>query len=267
MAHVPKKATQHGLFTSGMETAPPTLKPGQDELYRRGMYSFEAKRAFAATTSLALDLKTKSEGTHMHNSTPDDYKNPAKPSRPSDNHVSSGIDYAAKGTTQHWKSVYQAAGEEATACMEERGVAKGISCKRPDQPPAVVSRNDFSTLQSHHYGKYGSNPRDRIAKDQTRLLVHPNSLNRGTTRGTEHIPGYQGFIAANPSGPHSARASSGRGIRSMDKTNIGDVFHTNLVGYAGHAPKSHSNDFGGRRPTELTTAGRDYAGPLRTARF
>lgn len=260
MQHVPKVATQHGLFVSSSETEEPRLKPGQQELHRRGVYSFEAKKAFAATTSLALDLQNKSEFAHMHKTTPDDYLFPQGPSRPNEVSLSKGIDYRAPNTTRHWKPDSQAVGEEAGgAALEHRLAAKGAIRSWPFQMTPSIGRKDHSTHYTHHFGKYGSNPRDRINHDHTRLQVHPNSLNRGTTRGTSHIPGYQGFIAANPAGPLSARATSGEATRSVDKTNIGETFHTNLVGYAGHVPESHNNDFGGRRLTELTTHGRDFA--------
>lgn len=297
MPHMPKVACGHGLFVSSAVTEAPTLKPGQGELHRKGVYSFEAKRALAGTSSLALALRgeqgaqAKSEYLRMHHVSPDHYVCSKKTTRHEEaidtNHdgkisveecqnalkkpvQTTDVDCSAAGTTRNWKSEYQAKGEEAGgAPLEHRGAAKGVTRRNYNysyQPPQSIGRKDTSTSSGHHFGRYGSNPRDRVDHKVATLQVHPNSLNRGTTRGTSHIPGYQGFIAANPLGPHSARAALGEATRSVDKTNLGDIFRTNLVGYTGHVPESHNNDFGGRKPTDLTTSGRDYA-PLRSARF
>merc|ERR1719491_2072217 len=100
---------------------------------------------------------------HMHGGTPAHYRNPARPSRPSDNSVSSGIDYNAEGTTRHWKSEYQSAGEEAGgALIEHRAAARGAIRHWPQQMPSCVGRPDNSTSHAHHFGRYGSNPRERI---------------------------------------------------------------------------------------------------------
>ena len=44
MAHVPKRAVQHGIYTPLHEVSPPCLKPGQKELNPCGLYSTEAKQ-------------------------------------------------------------------------------------------------------------------------------------------------------------------------------------------------------------------------------
>merc|ERR1719262_115557 len=43
MSHMPKRATQHGVFLSGAEAPIAALKPGQEELHRQYFYTTEAK--------------------------------------------------------------------------------------------------------------------------------------------------------------------------------------------------------------------------------
>ncbi|CAK9023362.1 unnamed protein product [Durusdinium trenchii] len=86
-----------------------------------------------------------------------------------------------------------------------------------------------------------------------------NDLTAGSTKGTNHIPGYQGSVPTYPGFSEShLRAAGGTQPRSVDKTNIIHIFHRELVGYAGHVPEAACNDLGGRQPTDLTTFGHDF---------
>eukprot|EP00438_Fugacium_kawagutii_P033617 Skav216190 [mRNA] locus=scaffold1222:12934:13236:- [translate_table: standard] len=92
------------------------------------------------------------------------------------------------------------------------------------------------------------------------MPVFKNDLTAGSTRGTTHIPGYQGVIprCMNSFSQSQVRAAAGATPRTVDKANIINNFHRDLVGYAGHVPEAVSNDFGGRKPTDLTTFGHDF---------
>jgi len=87
------------------------------------------------------------------------------------------------------------------------------------------------------------------------------ALTVGTTKGTAHIPGYQGFLATNTSNVRVAEIAHGGNMRSTDKTNLTHVFHTNTVGYGGHKPSNACNDRGGVSLTNLTTAGAAFSHP------
>lgn len=264
-AHVPKRATQHGLYVSTQETIPPTLKPGQSDLRRKGLYDFEARKTFSQTTSLSLDLGNRSVLREMQMATsPDDYRKTAVSARPPDTSASAGV---APASARHWQTECKAKTfETASEAVLEPPVAARRKYQQPTNPTAhALGREDMLTTTHHHFGKYGSNPRSRVDHGNTKLEVWKDHLNNGTTRGTGHIPGYQGFIAENP--PLTAKTVSGEAVRSIDKTNIAENYHTNLVGYRGHKPISCKNDNGGRKVSELTTMDREFAKACRTARF
>mmetsp|Transcript_91131 Transcript_91131/g.262835 ORF Transcript_91131/g.262835 Transcript_91131/m.262835 type:complete len:281 (+) Transcript_91131:98-940(+) len=255
--HIPKRATQHGLFVSSIETEPTNLKPGQTELHRRGLYVSEGKRAFIEKTFLSLDLPHRSEysnaqATKPEHYTPRDCPGSSRWARAgdTDRDVSSGA--------AHWHSEYRRAGSEATASAEARQIARGTPRIVPVKRVGLVGCDEDSTAYRDHFGRLGANPRHRILPEDKKLPVHKTILNNGTTKASAHIPKYAGFIPANPFGPESARAASGEAVRSLDKMNITEIIHHNLVGYAGHVPSSFKNDFGGRQPTDLTTHGRDF---------
>merc|ERR1712136_116812 len=90
------------------------------------------------------------------------------------------------------------------------------------------------------FGLLGSNPRSLIKPDEAAMPVIRNSLNFGTTKGTGHIPGYQGFLSAAP------HAGTARGERPHDRIH----YHRNLVGYAGHVAESAQNE-GRRQQSDL----------------
>jgi hypothetical protein len=111
------------------------------------------------------------------------------------------------------------------------------------------------------YGKYGSDPSDKIGKFDSKNVVFKSALTHGTTKATNHIPGYQGFLATNTANPRVARVEMGGTMRSVDKTNLTNEFHVNLLGYSGHKPQNPNNDKGGYRPSALSTMGRDFRPP------
>jgi len=263
MEHVPKRATQHGLFVSNAETEPTALKPGQFELHRRGLYTLEAKASLAETAYIDSELPARSEYQAASSKVrPGHYTHREPLARPGPCQQGQGAADLVRSGAAHWQSEYKTAGREAgEAPHEHRAAARGQIRPWPIHPLSVVGCGEDSTAYRDHFGRFGSNPRDRIRMDDTKLPVFKTPLNAGTPRGTAHIPNYQGYIPSKLAGPESERAASGEGVRSIDKTNMVDIFQRNLVGYAGHVPRSFRNDFGGRKQTNLTVHGSDYGVP------
>jgi hypothetical protein len=112
---------------------------------------------------------------------------------------------------------------------------------------------------------YGHDPRHKLAPGETKLPSFKSALTVGTTKGTAHIPGYQGFLATNTTNDRVAEIAHGGNMRTTDKTNLTHTFHTNLVGYAGHKPHNARNDRGGVALTNMTVKGRDFAPPPASA--
>lgn len=260
-SHIPKRATQHGLFLSSAETAPTSLKPGQQELHGIQVFKQEA-RQHRDTYINQDNVRDSCYTSSIAQATlPEDYSNPTKPYKPPDlvrhqlmlQKEKSRLDDS--GTT-HWESEYKATSQR------EPMVHHRPSPRRVPDPVNGVGRTRDESSYTQEFGRYGSDPRDRIPPGSTKLPVLRHHLNMGTTKGTFFVPGYQGFIPSCPTLTHeAARAADGAGFRNTDKSNIEHVYHANIVGYSGHCPESARNDRGGRQPTKLTTSGRDFAPP------
>jgi len=250
MTHIPRRATQHGIFLSGCEVTPPVLKPGQTELQRQELYCKEAK----AVHEPYLFQDQMCDSTYNKQiakvTLPEDYKDPQKPLVPR-----SETCVGESGGTAHWVSEYKASLNQASSEEAEFGNAYELY-KDCGQPPAMNGQYNVNSSYQEEFGKYRSNPRDRIGK----IIKKP--IDAGTTKGTMHIPGYQGFVPGNTFSEDVARVEEGNFYRSVDKTNIEQTYHTNVIGYSGHAPLSACNERGGRKPTTRTVYGHDYQCPL-----
>jgi hypothetical protein len=89
--------------------------------------------------------------------------------------------------------------------------------------------------------------------------VKKDELTVGTTKGTKHIPGYQGFLPSNTHHPQVRRVEQGEQERSVDKTRLTDTYHLNIPGYAGHLPTEVINDKGPRQVSSMTVSGQALA--------
>jgi hypothetical protein len=230
------------------------LKPGQVELERKGLYTEETSLT-PPTTYLEPDRPVKPEYTLARTTKPDHYKNIERWGSKSEE-----VSWTKDGAS-HWQSEAKFAARTAgEAPLHERLAAKGVLRQWPSRSLSVVSCREDNTTFRDNFGRYGSNPRDRLraSGSDSRLPVFRTPLTAGTHKGTAHIPNYQGFIPANPAGAASKRVVAGEALRSVDKTNLTDVFHRDLVGYGGHVAASFRNDFGGRMPSTLTVMGSDY---------
>lgn len=252
MSHVPKRALQHGLFLPGYEVAPPALKPGQLQLGRQ-LYGEEARPLSETYLNLDRPVKSVYARSMAEFVQPDHYTDPVKPIRPSEP--------SEEGTyrgTAHWRSEYRSTLNEASVEGARYHRQDGPSYQATNPPTCVGGAGDVSSY-TLDYGRYGSNPRDRIGPDDNRLPVSKNALTAGTVKGTDHIPGYQGFMPSCLHNPDVARVAQGSQMRSVDKTRIQDSFHANLLGYSGFEPTSAQNAYAtGRQPSNLTVTGRDF---------
>ncbi|CAD7929770.1 unnamed protein product [Amoebophrya sp. A25] len=97
-------------------------------------------------------------------------------------------------------------------------------------------------------------PREAI----TKFVTVKHELTKGTTRGTSHIPGYQGYIPVNTSNRNCAKIECGIGEREK-WFNLAEQYHLNIPGYTGHLPYSSINDRGTRQVNSMSTYNRDYA--------
>jgi len=256
LSHIPKRATQHGIFLPGFEVPPTQLKCGQISLERQ-LYSEEVKEH--EETYMETDLEKGSVYKRSLDSRlrPSDYYYPRKPIRQSEPPEGGG-----HHGTAHWKSEYRSNVNDAarfdTVLYRQNGPSYQIA-----NPPTCVSGGQEPSTYHEAFGKYGSDPRDKFGSQASSLPVMKTALTVGTTKGTAHIPGYQGFLATNTANARVAEIAHGGTMRSTDKSNLTACFHTNLVGYSGHKPKNACNDRGGVdcRSSNLTTHVRDFAHP------
>eukprot|EP00930_Biecheleria_cincta_P018262 TRINITY_DN14285_c0_g1_i1.p1 TRINITY_DN14285_c0_g1~~TRINITY_DN14285_c0_g1_i1.p1 ORF type:complete len:277 (-),score=26.97 TRINITY_DN14285_c0_g1_i1:445-1275(-) len=267
-SHVPKRAVQAGLYTPGEEILPVPLKPGQKQLHSNGLYTAETSYAKSQEPTLLQERGHESEYTkHLAKTTvPEDYRNPVKPMKKAVL-ARTGEDSEKTGGS-HWVSEYRAKSSEGASRMQTpRMTAEHILAGRAGyMPVSCMSRAQDTSLYLTDFGRHGSNPRDSIAAQDTKLPVFKSGLTAGTPRGTSHIPGYQGFLPSYPGFSEPLlRVAEGEFVRSTDKTNISQTYKKNVVGYAGHEPTAVVNDFGARKPTTLTVMGRDFQGHTKGA--
>jgi hypothetical protein len=249
---MPKRSTQHGVFLSGAEAPIAALKPGQEDLHRQHFYTTEAKplqETYLAQDSFRDSVYRKS----MSKLTlPDDYLEVAQAIK---------VPPAGPGGysgTDHWTSEYKHVFAEGTGAKKRTKRQYGAPYQMSD-PPGCVSQPTHLSFYQKEFGTYGSNPRHKIGPGDTKVPIHKSDLTVGTTKGTSHIPGYQGFLPSNTNNPKVAAIESGVSFRSVDKTNSPAILHLNLPGYAGHLPSSACNDRGPRQMTTMTVMGKAFS--------
>lgn len=252
--HIPRRAVQHGIFLSSAEILPTDLKPGQTSLTRQ-LYQEEAGKL--DDTYLHPDRPHDSVyGTYTSKLlSPEAYKSPTQKIVPRE-----APDGEGHHRVSHWKSNAHATHNEShvTGAVYHRQHGAPYQAQNP---PTCVSQGQMATTFHEFHGKYGSNPRDRIHPHADKLPFFRSVLHEGTHKGTLHLPGYQGFLASNTSNPHVARVFSGTDHRSVDKTNLTQQFHTNLLNYSGHVPTNARNDNGGVRPNQESMMTRSFTAP------
>jgi len=248
MSHIPRRATQHGVFLSGCELSPPALKPGQTELHRQDLYTKEVKpvqRPYMFQDQFADSHYT----THIARVTlPEDYEDPTAACVPPT------VTCHGAGGTDHWVSEYKRSLNQASSEEAEFG-NPWFPHDEFNKEPTLAGRGNMNSTYQEEFGKHRSNPRDKI------FLSNKRAMDAGTTKGTKHIPGYQGFVPGNTFSEEVARVEMGDFNRSVDKTNIEQTYHSNMIGYSGHQPSSALNHRGGRQPSNRTVYGHDFPDP------
>jgi hypothetical protein len=165
--------------------------------------------------------------------------------------------------TAHWKSTSHALhGHDAlTGAAYQKQFGPGF--KTSTNPPTCVGRPEEQSQYQEDFGRYGSDPRHKLKPTDEKMPFQKTVLANGTTKGTDHMPGYSGHLASNDRNPGVAEYIKGKHLRnSTDKTNLTQMFHTNIVGYSGHIPYDSRNDNGGHTGGGyLTTSGRDFQQP------
>lgn len=124
------------------------------------------------------------------------------------------------------------------------GEAAG-SCRSPEGPHLLVPKITPNSSYLIDYGAYGDNPRDRPYMRKRGMASTTSDLNPGTSRDTNQIPGYAGFLPLTFHNPQVvAHAHGPEDIESLHPTprNTLRLFHSdNIPGYAGHKPLSCRN--------------------------
>jgi len=241
------------VYVNGAEFARPTLKPGQDQLARQNYYTTEAKdleKTYLANNSF---WPPEYYEHYVKNRRAEDYDDPQKPLMPPN-----PANKAGWMNTAHWRSTQQVnySPEEIDGAVHHRQF--GPPFEAVHMPKCVSDPNELSKNQMD-FGQYGSDPRARLDPTETKLPNPKTELTIGTTKGTSHIPGYQGFLPTNTNNPKVAKIEQGEGIRTLDKNNLTEIYHQNLPGYAGHRPGNQRNDRGIFQVAAMSVFGADYS--------
>lgn len=122
------------------------------------------------------------------------------------------------------------------------------------------SRGRYLTEFNDAFGKHGHNPRNILPIDATKTSNKVNDLSVGSTKVTNHIPGYNGFIPQVDINSTVINQSKGESTRNtIIKQNIVENYCVKLPGYQGHKPMSVVNDRGSNRPGCLSTVGESFS--------
>jgi hypothetical protein len=93
--------------------------------------------------------------------------------------------------TSHWKSTYKNVVNEVTN-------AERIVSRKPlwsiNRQAYSSSRGLYTSEFADSFGGFGHNPRNVLPHDADKLTNRKFELSVGTTKVTNHIPGYNGFI-------------------------------------------------------------------------
>merc|ERR1719359_1273822 len=79
----------------------------------------------------------------------------------------------------------------------------------PVNPPACISQTAGESMSQSDYGRYGHQPREVFPASADKYPDKKTDLTSGTTIGTHHIPGYNGFLPTNTHNPRCAKIEQG----------------------------------------------------------
>lgn len=134
--------------------------------------------------------------------------------------------------TSHWIPTYKSTNDT----VDE---AEKIKSRRPlwsiNRQAYSSSRGRYVTEFADAFGKHGHNPRDVLPSDSTKQVNKVNDLSVGSTKVTNHIPGYNGFIPQIDVNQTVIEQSKGENTRNtIIKQNIVENYCVKLPGYQGH---------------------------------
>jgi len=255
--HIPRRAANHGLYVGFEESARPALKPGQTHLSDRQLYSSEA--VALPSTYLQGHMPNGSQYVRMgqHVAAQNYAESAAKTQRP----PRTKDDGGGHRSASHWRSEYQ-------TNMHEDSIAGAVQHRQfgpsyqAANPAVCLSAPFAATTNQEGFGHYGSNPTHRMSHEDSRMPVLRADTHKGTVKGTNHIPGYSGFLASNTVNPLVARVEQGGLTRCTEKHLMTDNFNSRLVGYGGYKPTNARNDKGGVQVKPgLTSHGATFSAP------
>jgi hypothetical protein len=258
--HVPKRATQHGVYLPTEEAPLPSLKCGQPVPGRVDFYATAAEARPLRVTYLTDNQTNDSiyKATISKNGIPEDYMDKVAARAPATQTEDPGPDPSKTvcRTTAHWSSEYDA----TFTPQNQTYVRKRGPLFQPEAPATCISTPAGVSMNQSDFGLYGSNPRDRLPHDATQYTDKKTDLTSGTTTGTHHVPGYQGFMPTNTHNPKCEKIEQGREPREKPGmgSNITEIYHENIPGYTGHLPVDSRNDLGPRQIVSRTTFGSSY---------
>lgn len=132
----------------------------------------------------------------------------------------------------------------------------GIGVKKLD----VVYGTPQSTYASD-ITRFADSRTDGIPDEpmQTKRKATTADLGPGTTKSTNHIPGYKGFIPKSTNNPDACAHASGERSRPVLQVDMLTINRTAMPGYSGYQPREVVNDRGPRTGAgSLTTSGATY---------
>ncbi|CAD7941870.1 unnamed protein product [Amoebophrya sp. A120] len=161
-------------------------------------------------------------------------------------------DYGAAGSIPTEKLVIPSYNYDGRIAPKEDGHTRVIDERAVLEKTLMAKVGDVAKE-----GRVGDEP-DLPKESINKFVTLKTELTRGTTRGTFHIPGYQGYLPMNTANSHCAKIECG--INEREKWyNLAEQYHLNIPGYTGHLPLSSINDKGSRQVASMTTYNRDYA--------
>lgn len=86
-----------------------------------------------------------------------------------------------------------------------------------------------------------------------------STLTMGTTKTTNHVPGYGGFLPNSDINDKAIGQGASQANRSAHhKVNMAENYQVKIPGYQGYKPLSVVNDRGQARPNCFSTAGENF---------
>jgi len=261
------KVTNFAGFQSYSQKPVSTLKPGQE-----GQREYYSKVDNNKPSSYLNNTNrwNSNYGTLMKNVSPEDYAKAKKEMRSTSATATKNTFFAKTadfsgeadetrfrktGSTAHWKS--NAKSDTAHNGVGQKGQMQEW-LKREKRPilqkSSLYGQTFYDTESRATFGRYGENPRGVPTGNQK------TELSAGSTKVTNHLPGYSGYIPKSSSSGTAEEQSRGSKYRStFIKNNIVENYHVKIPGYSGHKPASSFNDRGAARGSCFSTTGEAFS--------